>query len=90
MAPEILEPGAIEAESSRTTGASNNAVPSETQNQRRHRLVHRDAAVVDTENMTQDADLKIVIKTGFSKNKKQQAIGCESIHINVVQGQLTE
>ena len=55
MAPEILQPGAIEAESSRTTGASNNAPPGETQQQRRHHLVHRDAAIVATENMTLDA-----------------------------------
>jgi len=36
MAPEIVQPGAIEAELSRTTGASNNAPPGETQQQRRH------------------------------------------------------
>ena len=55
MAPETLQPGAIGAESSRMTGASNNAPPGETQQQRRHQLVHRDAAIVATEYVTQDA-----------------------------------
>ena len=38
--------------------------------------------------MTQDAHLKKVRKTGSSKNKKQHAIGCESIHICVDDSQL--
>jgi len=88
MAPETLPPSAIEAESSRTTGASRNAPLGKTQQQRRHQLVHRDATIVATENMTQDAHLKKVRKTGSSKNKKQHAIGCESIHICVNDGQL--
>jgi len=67
MAPEIVQPGEIETESSQTTGASNNAPPSETQQQRRHQLVHRDAAIVATQNMTHDAKLKIVCKTASSK-----------------------
>jgi len=89
MAPEIPQPGAIEAKSSRTTGASNNAPNSETQQQRRHQLVHRDAAIVATKNITHDAHLKIVGKTGSIKNKKQHVIGCESIHIDEDDGQLT-
>jgi hypothetical protein len=88
MAPETHPPGAIGVESSRTTGASRNAPPGETQHQRRHQLVHRDAAIVATENMTQDAHTKKVSKTGSSKNKKQHAIGFESIHICVNDGQL--
>jgi len=39
--------------------------------------------------MTQDAHLKIVRKTGSSKNKKQLAVGCEYIHIEANGGQLT-
>jgi len=39
--------------------------------------------------MTLDAHFKIVRKTGSNKNKKQHAIGCESIHIDVDDGQLT-
>ena len=89
MAPEILQPGVIEAESSRTTGASNNVPPCETQPQRRHQLVHHDAAIVATEYMTLDAHLEILCKTGSNKNKKHHAIGCESIHIAVDDGQLT-
>jgi len=81
MAPETLPPGVIGAESSRTTGASRNAPLGETQQQCRHQLVHRDAAIVATKNMTQDAHLKKVRKTANNKNKKQHAIGCESIHI---------
>ena len=88
MAPETLPPGAIGAESSWTTGDSRNAPLGETQQQRRHQLVHRDAAIVATENMTQDAHLKMGRKTESSKNKKQHAIGCESIHICANDGQL--
>jgi len=67
-APETLQPGAIGAESSRTTGASINAPPAGTQQQRRHQVVHHKAAIVATENMTQDAHLKMVGVTGLSKN----------------------
>jgi len=88
MAPENLEPGAIEAKLSRTTGASNNAPPSETQPQHSHQLVQHAAANVATENMTQDKHLKILRKSESSKHKKQWAIRCESIHIHVVNGQL--
>jgi len=55
MAPEIPQPGAIEAESNQTTELSNNAPPGETRQQRRHQNVHLDATIVATENMTQDA-----------------------------------
>jgi hypothetical protein len=79
MAPETLPPGANGAESSLMTGTSRNAPLGETQQQHRHQLVYRDAAIVATENMTQDAHLKKVRKTGSSKNKKQHAMGCESI-----------
>ena len=89
MPPEILQQGTIEAESSRTTGASNTAPPSETQQQHRHQLVHRDAAIVATENMTHKAHLKIEPKTGSSRNMKQHAIICESIHIDINNGYLT-
>jgi len=89
MAPEILQLGAIEAESSRTTGSSNNAPPGETQQQCSYQLVHRKAAILTTENMTQDSHLKMVRKSGSSKNKKQHVIGCESIHIDVDDSQPT-
>ena len=88
MAPEILQQGAIEAESSRMTGDSNIMTPGDTQQQCRHQLVHRDAAIVAIENMTQDAHLLIVRKTSSSRNNKQHAIGCDSIHIDVDDVQL--
>jgi len=57
MGPEILQPGAIDAESSRMTGASNNTPPGETQQKRRHQLVQSDAAIVAIGTMTQNAHL---------------------------------
>jgi len=83
MAPETLHPGAIGAESSRTTDASQIAPLCETQPQCRHQLLYRDAAIVATESTTQDSHSKMVSKTGSSKNKKYHAIGCESFHICV-------
>jgi hypothetical protein len=70
------------------TVASSNVPLGKTQQQRRHQLVHCDAAIVATENMTQYAHLKKVGKMGSSKNLKQHAIRCESIHICVDDGQL--
>jgi len=64
VAPETLQPGAIEANSSRTTGTSINGPPGQTEQQHRQQLVHRDAAIVATGKMTQDAHLKIVHTTG--------------------------
>jgi seryl-tRNA(Sec) selenium transferase len=60
-----------------------------TKEERRHKLVHRDAANAATQHMTQDAHLKIVRKTGSSKNKKQHAVGCEYIDFKANSGQLT-
>jgi len=77
MVPEKPQPGVIEAESSRTTGSSQNAPLGETQQPRRHQLVHCDAVIVATANMTQDAHVNIVCKTGSSKHQMQHAIGCE-------------
>jgi len=88
MDPETLPPGAIGAESSLTTGTSPNAPLGQTLHQLRYQLVHRDAAIVATENMSLDAHLKTVAQTASSKNKKQRANGSESIHICVNHGQL--
>jgi len=77
MAPQTPQPGVIQSESSRTTGASSNAPVAESHLQRRHPLVHRDAAIAATKNMAQDAHLKKVGKTGRSNNRQQHAIGCE-------------
>jgi hypothetical protein len=59
-----------------------------TQQERRHKLVHRDAADAATKHMTQDAHLLIVRKTGSRRNKMQHAVGCEYIHIDAISGQL--
>jgi len=88
MAPETLPPSAIGAKSSQITGASSNAPLGETKQQRKYQLVHRNAAIVAPENLTQEAHLNKVCKTGSSKNRKQHAIRCESIHICVDDGQL--
>ena len=60
-----------------------------TQQERRHKSVNRDAANAATKHLTQAAHLKIVRRTGISKNEKQHAIGCEYIHIEAEGGQLT-
>jgi len=70
-------------------GAKSNTEILSTQQDHRHKLVHRDAANAATKHMTQEAHLKIVRKTGSSKNKKQHAVGCENIHIQANGGQLT-
>jgi len=89
MATETIQPGAIGAKLSRTTGASTNAPPGETQQQCRCELVHHDAAIVATKNVTQNAHLITVGNNRSQKNKKQHTIGCESIHINVDEGDRT-
>jgi hypothetical protein len=61
----------------------------DTQQERRHKLVHRDAANAATKHITQDAHLKIVRKTGSRRNVKQHAMGCEYINIDAIGGQLT-
>jgi hypothetical protein len=73
----------------RLAGTTSNTELHGTQQERRHKLVHRDAASVATKYMTQDAHLKIVRKTGSSQNKKQHAVRCEYIHIVANGGQLT-
>jgi len=70
-------------------GATSNMAILGTQQQRRHKLVHRDDANVATKHMNQDAHLKIVRKTGSSKNKNQHAVRCEFIFIKANGGQLT-
>jgi len=69
-------PGESGTNTGRLVGATANTELLGTQQEHRHKLVHRDAANVATNHMTQDAHLKIVRKTGSSKNKKQHAVGC--------------
>jgi hypothetical protein len=61
-----------------------------TQQERRHKLVHRDAPDAATKHMTQDAHLTIVRKTGSRRNKKQHVVRCGYIHIDTISGQLIE
>jgi len=63
MARETLQPVVIGAELSPTTGTIINAQPSETQLQRGEQLINRDAAIIASANITQDADLKMVRKS---------------------------
>jgi hypothetical protein len=63
MAPETLQTCVIGAQSSQTTDASRNAPLGGTQQQRRDQIVHRDAAIVATENMSLDAHVKQVHKS---------------------------
>jgi len=67
-------PGECGTISGRLAGATSNTELLATQQECRHKLVHRDTANVATEQMTQDAHLKFVRKTGSSKNKKQHAV----------------
>jgi len=70
-------------------GASFNTSLTGTQHQRRHLLVHHDAANAAIENTTQIAHYAIVCRTGDSKNIQQNAIGREYICIEVNSCQLT-
>jgi len=90
MATQATQTGESRSESSEMTGASSNASPEGTQQQRRQQLVHREAANVVTKNMTKHADSKIVRMTGSSTTKKQCAIGCEYFHIMIYSHQLME
>jgi hypothetical protein len=69
-------------------GATSNTELLGTQQEHRHKLVHRDAANAATKQMTQDAHLKIVRKTGSRKIKKQHAVECEYVHIEANGSQL--
>jgi len=59
------------------TGTSTNPPPAETRLQCRHHLVHCDTANATTENMTLDAQFKLVCRTSSSENEKRHAIRCE-------------
>jgi len=82
-------PGESGSNTGRLAGATSNTEMLGTQQERRHKLVHRDAADATTKHMTQDAHLKIVRKTGSRRNMKQHAVGCEYIHIDAIGSQLT-
>jgi len=81
-------PGERGSNTGRLAVATTNTDILGTQQERRHKSVHRDAADAATKHMTQDAHFKIVRKTGSRTNKKQHAVGCEYIHIDAISGQL--
>jgi hypothetical protein len=89
MDPQLPAPGENGANTGQMAGATSNTDILGTQQELRHKLVHRHAAPGATKYMTQDAHLKIVRKTGSSKNKKQHTVGCEYIYIEAKGGQLT-
>jgi len=82
-------PGESGLNTGQLAGATSNTEILGTQQERRHKLVHRDAADGATKNMSQDAHLKIVRKTGSRRNKQQHAVECDYIHIDAIGGQLT-
>jgi len=82
-------PGKSGSNTGRLAGDTLNTEILGTQQECRHKLVHRNAANAATKHVTQDAHLKMVRKTGNSKNKKQHAVGCDYIHIEANSGQLT-
>jgi len=82
-------PGESGSNTGRMAGATSNTEILGTQQERRHKLVHREAANVATKHITQDTYLKILRKTGSSKNKTQHSVGCEYILIEGNGGQLT-
>jgi hypothetical protein len=89
MDAQPLPPGESGSNTGRLAGATSSMEILGTQQEHRQKLVHHDAANAATKHMTEHAHLKIVHKTGSSKNKKQHAVGCEYIHIKANGGELT-
>ena len=77
IAPQTPQPGVIQSGSSWMTDASTNAPLAETQQQCRHDIVHRGAAIAATDNLVLVAHLKKVRKMGRSNNRQWHAIRCE-------------
>jgi len=67
----------MQYESSRMTGASLDSPLAAAQQQSRHQLVHCDAKIAVTENMTLDGNSKQLCQTGHSNNGEQYATRCE-------------
>jgi hypothetical protein len=68
-------PGVSELDSSKLADAASNMAIIGTQQECRPKLVHHNAANAATKYMTQDAQLKILHKTGSSNKKKLHAVG---------------
>jgi len=82
-------PGESGSNTGRLAGATTNMDIPGIQPQRRHELVHCDAANAPTKHMTHDANLKILRKTESKKNRNEHAVGCDYMHIEAIGGQLT-
>jgi hypothetical protein len=89
MDTQPTPPGNSESNTGQLVGTISNTEILGTQQECRHRLVHRNATYAVTQHVTQNANLKIVRKTGSRKNKKQHAVGFEYIHTEANGGQLT-
>jgi len=89
MNTQLPTPGESGSNSCLLVGATSNTGILGPQQQRRQQLVHCNAANAPTEHMTQKVHLKIVCKTERRKIKKQHAVGCGYIHIQVTSGQIT-
>jgi hypothetical protein len=89
MDTQLPTPGESGSNTGRLAGSTSNTELLGTEQYSRHKLVNHDATNVATKHMTQDAHLKIVRKTGNSKNNKQHAVGCEYILIIANSVQLT-
>jgi len=83
METQSPQQAASGSKSSRLAGNTSNTALIGTQQQCRHQEVHCDAADAATQTMTEDDHLKIVPKTGSSKNNQQHAVGCKYMHIMV-------
>jgi len=81
MATETPQQGESGSEWNRSMGGSSNVTLAGPQQHHGHLLAHWEAANAASNSMTQDAHLKLIHKTGSSKNNKQHAIGCEYGHI---------
>jgi len=74
------QPGERRSKSSRLAGTRSDTSLIGTEQERRHQLVHRDAADAATRNIILDAHFTIVSRTGRSKNTKQHAVGDTYMH----------
>ena len=74
------QPGERRSKSSRLAGTRSDTSLIGTEQERRHQLVHRDAADAATRNIILDAHFTIVSRTGTSKNTKQHAVGDTYMH----------
>jgi len=89
MAPQTSPQVASVSELSWQTAASSNAPPSETQQQCRHRSVHRDAVNAATRNITRNTYLQKVHHTISGENMEQNTINYGYIYIEADDHQQT-